>query len=543
MILTFDIGTTFTRAVLFSEEGPISKVIVPTVFEDEVEITVKTACDCLERKSGLNLINQSGEFLLTTLACSSIGGGMKALAASTVLSLSGKAASLALSHSGSNVVGTVSNDDGLNFSERVKKIVELDPDIILLAGQTESESITPVIETARAVSHAVRLMSPKGKVYVVFAGNSKAQRTVERMLGSDCILEIVPNIMPDDSTLDIYPAVDEIKDMSNRILGEKYQGWKAFLKKLSEPIVPSSLCLLKAAENLSFENKLSVVSCGSSYTELITAYRENLSSPALLKRYSIPLGVGKKALTSFRNLFTEKTALWLQKKIDHEISENIARKRSHFPSLSPGVYETELLHSISSEIIKELNYLDSKEHFKKFDTIYATSFIFSFSQPEKVFETILNCLLPTGFSQIQIDDGYLTNYGLVKLFSENFDIKPVFSSYCPVVSLGFSYSDSGSDLAEIVFSSGGKDVSVSIKSGDLKFIDPGFSEAEITIVPSANVDAGSGQGAPVRKLVKISENGILVDSRGRPVSPFLYGENWFPSLLSWKKNLGLRTLI
>lgn len=543
MILSFDIGSTLTKALLFSEEGPLAKVIVPTSPDNDIEITAKRASFHLEKKSGFNLIKKSGEFLVSAIACSSVGGGLNALAASSIGSVSGRAASLVLSHSGTNVVGSVSNDDGLTFPERVRSITNLNPDIILLAGGTEGECIAPLIEIAKTVAYAVRLMNPRGNIPVVYAGNSKAQRTIDQMLSGICKLEIVPNIMPDEDTLDIYPAVDEIKDMSNKILSSKNLGWSNFFQMLSEPLVPSSLCLLKAAESLPAKKHLTIISSGSSSSELITVMRENKTSSPILKRYSSPCGVGIKAMTSYNKHFSGKSSAWLQQDHDPEVAENIVRKRSSFPAITPGIFENELLHSLSAEILCDLAQTAFENIYRLSDDIFAASYLFSVSKPEKVYETVLNCIQPTGFSRIHVDEGYLTNYGLMKLFDEGFSIFPDFRNTCPVVSLGFNFKNPGTDVAQIVFSANGENVSAPIKSGELKFLDPGFSEAEVTVIPARSVDAGAGAGVPSSGFVKMSEAGILIDSRGRPLYPELYRENWFPSLQSWKKNLSLRAVL
>ncbi len=544
MILTFDIGSTLTKAMLYSqEEGEVSKVIVPSDPHGDIELSANRACYHLEKKSGVRLLDVSGGFLIPSVACSSIGGGLKAVAVSSVGSISGKIAYLVLSHSGSNVIGSVSNDDGLNFQEHVQKIVTLNPDIILIAGGTESEGVAPVIEAVKSVAYAARLLSPRGNLTVIFGGNSKAQRKIEQMLGRLCRLVFVPNIMPEEDIYDIYPAIDEIRGIGNEILCSKNSGWKTFFDRLSEPLIPASICLLKAASSVEHHRHLAVVCCGSSATELITAQAKNKNQSFVMERYSSPYGVGIKAYEAYQRFFSENTSLWLQQFIQSDALENIVRKRAAFPSISPGIFETELLHALAVEIISPLAELSFRGKSRIFDDILAASYIFTASKPEKVYETLLNCIQPTGFAVLHIDEGYLANYGLIKTIDETFSCSSVLKNSCPSLSLKFNFKNPGTEIAQMIFSSNKETITVSLKAGELKFIDPGFSEAEITVLPSKSTDAGEGFGMPCKSFVRLSENGILVDSRGRPFSPSLYGSDWFPSLQSWKKNLGLRSVL
>ncbi|MBN1620093.1 glutamate mutase L [candidate division WOR-3 bacterium] len=544
MILTFDIGSTLTKAMLYSqEEGEISKTIVPSDPHGDIELSAKSACYHLEKKSGVRLIDASGNFLIPTAACSSIGGGLNAVAVSSVGSISGKIAYLVLSHSGSNVIGSVSNDDGLNFQEHVQKIVALNPDIILIAGGTESEGVAPVIEAVKSVAYAARLLSPRGNLTVVFGGNSKAQRIIEQMLGGLCRLVFVPNIMPEEDMYDIYPAIDEIRGIGNEIQCSKNWGWKNFFDRLTEPLLPTSICLLKAASFAGHHRHLAVVSCGSSTTELITAELKNGNQSSVMERYSSPYGVGIKAYEAYQRFFSENTSLWLQQLIETDAVENIVRKRAAFPSISPGVFEADLLHTLAAEIISPLAEFSFRVKSCFFDNILAASYIFTASKPEKVYETLLNCIQPVGFAVLHIDEGYLANYGLIKTIDETFAYPSVLKNSCPSFSLKFNFKNPGTEIAQMIFSSNKETLTVSLKAGELKFIDSGFSEAEITVLPGKSVDAGEGPGIPCKSFVRLSENGILVDSRGRPFSPGLYGSDWFPSLQSWKKNLGLRSVL
>lgn len=67
--------------------------------------------------------------------------------------------------------------------------------------------------------------------------------------------------------------------------------------------------------------------------------------------------------------------------------------------------------------------------------------------------------------------------------------------------------------------SDGKRIEESLPYGELRVIPLGIDEtAEIEILPGKNFDVGTGKGKPVTKKVFGGVVGIVIDTRGKPIT-------------------------
>ena len=89
-------------------------------------------------------------------------------------------------------------DDGRKPHEKIQRIRQLRPDMILLSGGIDGGTITHVVEIAETIAAA----EPKPrlgigyKLPVIYAGNKFARKHVEEILGEKTDLRVVDNLRP-----------------------------------------------------------------------------------------------------------------------------------------------------------------------------------------------------------------------------------------------------------------------------------------------------------------------------------------------------------
>ena len=146
-ILATDCGSTTTKAILIeyndSEYRLTYRGEAPTTVEapfEDVTRGVLNAVMEIEELSGRQII--SNEEIITPskenmgvdiyISTSSAGGGLQMMVAGVVKSMSGESAERAALGAGSIVMDIIASNDGRKAHEKIKRIRELRPDMILL---------------------------------------------------------------------------------------------------------------------------------------------------------------------------------------------------------------------------------------------------------------------------------------------------------------------------------------------------------------------------------------------------------------------------
>ena len=212
-ILATDCGSTTTKAILIELMDGEYRLQVrgeaPTTVEapfEDVTRGVLNAVGEVEELSGRKLLD--GENILTPqngdegvdiyVSTSSAGGGLQMMVAGVVKSLTGESAERAALGAGSIVMDVLASNDGRMPHQKIQRIRQLRPDMILLSGGIDGGTTKHVVELAE-ILHAANPKPRLGKDYklpVIYAGNNKAQSEITKTLAEMTDLTIVKNIRP-----------------------------------------------------------------------------------------------------------------------------------------------------------------------------------------------------------------------------------------------------------------------------------------------------------------------------------------------------------
>src|SRR6185436_12548552 len=133
------------------------------------------------------------------LSTSSAGGGLQISVAGLVKKMSAESAQRAALTAGAIVIDTIAIDDGRKDYQKVERLRQLRPDMILVSGGTDGgDTIKHLVEIAEMLVSA----DPKPRLGiglnlpVIFAGNQDAYPAVEELLKGRVALEKVANLRP-----------------------------------------------------------------------------------------------------------------------------------------------------------------------------------------------------------------------------------------------------------------------------------------------------------------------------------------------------------
>jgi len=541
VILSVDIGTALTKGLLYDEQkGPVSKIILPTDKGKDIYTSFIETAKQIEIKSGRKIISGSSSSVFS-LACTSLEGGLRVVTASTISRISGSVARLAVSHAGGNIVGEISNDDSLTFSEKVMKLVITQPDLILITGGTESETLIHILDIAKVVSTAVPMLDPTGGFPVIFSGNTSAQQDIEFLLGNISKLKIVPNLLPEEGEKDIYPVIDEIKDSFSGTNFVKGKNWDSLSQILSAPIVPTSFCLMKAIEYLPLKSNAVMIDCGSSSTDLLVVENAEAEIKPLLRRYSSVLGIGQALKNTYKYFPVENIEQWMTSSLPKDDFEQYISYKSELDFKTPEEnVEKDILHSYMRQIVADLIQTNFETDVNFIDIVFLSSMIFSDEMYSKTIFSILNAVQPAGITKIVLTEEFFKNYGLISLYDFHIKSPPSLNSLALVISPVYRKKSIEQKLADVIVSTDNDTYRDVIKCGDLRVSSFDVQEGELIIIPTRNVDMGEGMGKPVYREIIPTKKGLIFDGRGRPIIYNNYKSSWFDFMEKWERDVGAK---
>jgi uncharacterized protein (TIGR01319 family) len=200
--LLIDFGSTFTKGVMFNldTEEVVALARVPSTVDTDVRDGFNNLMAELEDQTSSTIVDQS-----IKLACSSAAGGLRMVIVGLIPDLTVEAGKKAALNAGAKVVGAFA---GILCNDDMRKINNLTPDLILLAGGSDGGNKEVIIENSQKLSLSDL------KIPVIVVGNKNANEICSmnfRNAGKEAM--ITENVMPSVDKLNIEPARKAIREL------------------------------------------------------------------------------------------------------------------------------------------------------------------------------------------------------------------------------------------------------------------------------------------------------------------------------------------
>ena len=229
-ILATDCGSTTTKAILIEKRAGGYRLIVrgeaPTTVEapfEDVTRGVLNAVREVEELAGRRMLDgdriitpqQGEEGVDLYVSTSSAGGGLQMMVSGLVLQMTGESAQRAALGAGAIVMDVIALNDGRRPYQKIRRLRQLRPDMILLSGGTDGGDVRRVAEMAEILKAA----DPKARLGagyelpVIYAGNKDAADIVRDLLTAHTALLVVPNLRPTLERENLKPARDAIHEL------------------------------------------------------------------------------------------------------------------------------------------------------------------------------------------------------------------------------------------------------------------------------------------------------------------------------------------
>tara|TARA_B100001173_G_scaffold304272_1_gene308051 strand:- start:974 stop:2788 length:1815 start_codon:yes stop_codon:yes gene_type:complete len=573
-ILATDCGSTTTKAILIqkieNEYRLTHRGEAPTTVEapfEDVTRGVLNAVMEIEELAGKKILN--GDEIMTPqtesggvdifISTSSAGGGLQMMVAGVVKSMSGESAERAALGAGSIVMDVMASNDGRLPYEKIKRIRDLRPDMILLSGGIDGGTISHVVELAEilAAANPQPRLGQNYKLPVIYAGNKNAQKQIKETLGNMVDLDIVDNIRPVLEKENLEPSRDKIHDLFMEHVMQQAPGYKKLMSWTDAPIMPTPGAVGSLIEMIADKENISVVGVdiGGATTDIFSVFQKKFN-----RTVSANLGMSYSICNVLAESGLDNVLRWVPFDIDRkELTNKIGNKMIRPTTVPQSLEELFIEQAIAREALR-LSFKQHKEfavglkgvqkertisdafeqsgsgqslvNMMDLDLLVGSGGVLSHApRREQSAKMLIDSFMPEGITQLAVDSifmmpqlGVLANIDKENLGEEARNAAlEVFNKDC-LIRLGTCISPignvkTGTTVLSVKLEFSDKTViEKDIQKNELYRIKAEYEPIKAEIIPHKKMDIGSGTGEPINTTIYGGLVGIILDGRDRPIS-------------------------
>ncbi|OQY98351.1 MAG: methylaspartate mutase [Candidatus Brocadia sp. UTAMX2] len=569
VIIATDCGSTTTKAILIEKKDGVyrqtfrgeSPTTVEAPFED-VTRGVLNAFAEVEELSGRKILD--GEKIITPargnvgvdiyVSTSSAGGGLQMMVAGAVKTMTAESAQRAALGAGAIVMDVIASNDQRLPHEKIDRIRHLRPDMILLSGGTDGGTVTHVVELAEYISAA----NPRPRLGmtfqlpVIYAGNKEVREKVKEILGQKAALNITENIRPTLERENLFPARQEIQKLFLEHVMAQAPGYKKLMSWTGAPIMPTPGAVGLIMQTIAKKGNMNVVGVdiGGATTDVFSVYGEIFN-----RTVSANLGMSYSISNVLAEAGLENILRWVPFDIDESDLRNRIKNKMIRPTTIPQTLkELKIEQAISREALrvsfdqhKSLavglkgvqRERDISEAFKQdaegetlvdmltLDLLVGSGGVLSHApRRSQAMLMMIDAFQPEGMTRIAVDSIFMMPHlGVLSTVNEQAATE-VFEKDCLIhlgtcVSLvkGSAGKPGEKCVSYKMVMPDGKKIEDALPYGELRVLPLGVDQmAEIEVLPAKNFDVGAGKGKPITKKVSGGVVGIVIDTRGKPIT-------------------------
>jgi len=592
-IIATDCGSTTTKAILIEYvDGEYRQTVrgeAPTTVEaplNDVTRGVINAVQELEELAKLKYNNQNIKFISdgaekeiiipragdigvdAYVSTSSAGGGLQMMVTGIVQKMSGESAERAALGAGAIVMDVIASNDKRLDHEKIERIRELRPDMLLMAGGTDGSDTKQVPEMAELISAA----DPRprlGSAYnlpIIFAGSNLSQPKVKSILENRCHLIITDNLRPTMEKENLGPARDQIHEIFMEHVMQQAPGYNKLMKwtrvfednKIETvPIMPTPGAMGNIMQTIAKLGSIEVVGVdiGGATTDIFSVFTEEY---IFNRTVSANLGMSYSISNVLASAGLKNILRWVPFDINESELRNMIKNKMIRPTTIPALLEELVLEQAIAKEALRLAFVQHKEFAVSLKGIQTQKDISSAFDQQTTGQTIVNMMtldllvgsggvlshaprrhqtvmmlidafLPEGVTRLAVDSIFMMPHLGVLAEIHPEAATEVFNKDCMIV-LGTCIAPVGKTKpnmialkADIELPNGDRFVE-DIPVGEMRLIPcelGKFAKAKLT--PGKGLDVGAGKNQELNTELSGGVVGIVIDTRGR--QPFVLPTN------------------
>lgn len=583
-ILATDCGSTTTKAILIERRDGEYRLVTrgeaPTTVEspfDDVTIGVVNSIREVEELANKKILDANGRIIVgggkdsgvdVYLSTSSAGGGLQMTVAGVVKTMSAESAERAALGAGAIIIDVIAVDDGRKDYEKVRRIRELRPDMILMSGGTDGGTVKHLVELAEMlVSADPRPRLGVGmRLPVIYAGNRDARDAVSEILDERVDLRMVDNLRPALDREHLDPAREAIHELFLQHVMQQAPGYGKLSDWVSSGIMSTPNAVGKIIQTVAEQMGIDVLAAdiGGATTDVFSvfggAYNRTVSAN-LGMSYSIcnvlaeagtadiarwaPFEVDQAELrNSLRNKMIRPTTI-PQTLRSLRIEQAVAREAlrlafEHHKTLARSLKGVQTVRTVG-EIMDQQETGQTLVDMMSLDMIIGSGGVLSHApRRAEAAYMMLDAYQPEGITTLAVDSIFMMpQLGVLSTVHPEAAAQ-VFERDC-LIKLGSVIAPVGrgkpGDSALVVEIDG---AAHEVSFGSIKLIPLESGEKrQATIRPARRMNVGAGPGKELTVEVEGGAVGLIIDCRGRPLALPADDPSRIAALREWHEAIGV----
>jgi uncharacterized protein (TIGR01319 family) len=566
VILATDCGSTTTKAILIQKVDGVYRQThrgeAPTTVEEpfaDVTMGVLNAVTEVAELAGRRLVGDDGRIVQPAteeegcdiyISTSSAGGGLQMMVAGVVAEMTAASAKRAALGAGAIVMDVIASNDKRRPHEKIQRIRELRPDMILVSGGTDGGDTKKVIEIAELIAPA-KPQPRFGGAYrmpVIYAGNTDARERIQSTFDESVDLTTVDNLRPVLEREHLGPARDAIHDVFLEHVMAHAPGYNTLMEWTDAPIMPTPGAVGNILQTIAEGQGIDAVGVdiGGATTDVFSVFGGTFNrtvSANLGMSYSISNVCAEAGMSNIlrwvhfdmdegelRNRVKNKMirpttipqsleALVFEQAVAREALRLAYEQHKEFATTLKGVQQQRSVGDTFSQETGGQTIVDNM----KLDLLVASGGVLSHApRMHQTALLLIDAFQPEGFTTLAKDSIFMMPHLGVLAQVHAQAAMEVFERDC-LIYLGtciaakghgkpgktcFSYAIKGESINE----------SGEIDYGDIRMFPLALGDtATVTVEPTKAFDLGNGPGKRVVREVRGGTVGLVLDARGRPL--------------------------
>ena len=553
-VLAIEIGTVSTRVILFDVvEGHyrfLGQGSVPTTagapFND-VSVGVKEALDQLHDITGRVIFNAEGQLVIPSqpngsgvdacVATVSVGPPLKVVAIGLLEDISTESAKNLASTTYARVVEAMSLNDRRGTVARLDTILQMHPDLIVVAGGIEGGAKGSVLDLLEAVGLACYLMPKEQRPEVLYAGNSELVKDVQASLGTLANLHIAPNVRQSYESEQLTPSQPALAQIFRLVRSRQIRGIQEVDLWTGNHLMPAATAFGRTIRYISKEyahthKGVLGVDIGASATIIASAF-----SGDLILSIHPGLGLGENLPEILAQCSLGDIVRWIPVDVSDQYVRDYIHNKAVYPSSLPMTTDELATEQALACQAMQLAVRQASKAYPPdipgsmpgllpwFEPIIASGSVLTKAPARnQALMMVLNGLQPTGVTTIALDRNNLaSSLGATASVAPLLTIQSLdatnFVNLCTVIS-PVGNAPLGTPILRVrMTSDDGLESELEVLYGSLAAIRLPVGQAgTLHLTPLHRFDVGMGglgRGGTVKVIGGVL--GVLIDARGRPL--------------------------
>ncbi len=562
VILATDCGSTTTKAILIERvDGEFRLRLrgeAPTTVEapyEDVIVGVRNAVTEVEELSGRRLLDAEGRIIRPArdgegvdvyLSTSSAGGGLQVMVMGLVRRMTAESAERAALGAGAIVMDVLSLDDGRETYERIQRMRQLRPDMLLVSGGVDGGEVGRVVEMVELVA-AAKPQARLGRQFLlpcIFAGNTQARSLVAEVLQDVAALRIVDNLRPTMDRENLAPSRHAIQEEFLRHVMSHAPGYERLLEWVDADVMPTPAAVGKLVQQVAEAHRINVlgVDIGGATTDVFSVFDGQFT-----RTVSANLGMSYSISNVLAEAGLDSILRWLPEEVDPAaLSDQIRNKMLRPTTVPQSLYGLRVEQAVAREALRlaleqhkslatglkgvrrERVVSFDQQHLgeaslidmMRLDLLIGSGGVLSHApRRNQAALMMIDAFEPRGVTRLAVDSIFMMpQLGVLSQVHPE-AAEQVFWRDC-LIPLGTCLAPAGTprpSQSALTVEMDGEMLTVA--AGEIKLVPLGEGEKRtVTLRPGRGLDVGEGPGRPRTVEVEGGVTGLVLDGRGRPLA-------------------------